>query len=153
MIVKITKKDDATTISWEYKDSLSKMHTDAHANMEKIATILVASLGAPPPKIPERCNAGRQASDECGFWVCHWIEDEIRRSQGEGQMAMGRPNLGKMLDRLMTTISSIRKISPAWIASHEDQMQKEAERSSRKISDRKDGRNYSQREKLHRTDW
>ena len=43
-------------------------------------------------------------------------------------MAMGRPSLLKMNERLMTTISSVKKISPAWIASHEDHLLKEAEK-------------------------
>ena len=34
--------------------------------------------------VPERYNSRLQSGVSCGFWVLHYIEEELRRFRGEG---------------------------------------------------------------------
>ena len=57
---------------------------------------------------PERCNLQRQGHMECAFFVCHWMETEARRCEGQGPWSKGardvkviRAQLVKLLDALL----------------------------------------------------
>ena len=52
--------------------------------------------------VPDRRNKFRQAvgSLTCGFWVCHYAEEELRAMLGAGWASLGWPDLSKQQQRL-----------------------------------------------------
>ena len=75
-----------------YKDSLSGFHKGCAENASKLTTLLSASLMTDLQFPKDRCNLKMQpkGSLECGFFVCHWVEQEMSWAKAplrlDGQM-------------------------------------------------------------------
>ena len=67
-----------------------------------------------------------KGSLECGFFVCHWIEQSIRQELDEGPFAIGLPNVGRVYERLNSCSSNINR-NKGWAAAHEAKAAKATE--------------------------
>ena len=73
-----------------YYDSLKNQHPGNRAAAVKVWEEVKEE--AMPEVVPEeRAGAAIQGPAECGFFVCHWMEEEVRKALGEGGAAAGWP--------------------------------------------------------------
>ena len=60
----------------------------------------------------ERCNASTQGAEQCGFFVCWWMEEEMRQQLGEGWCSRGRIralDLRRQLERMLINLKPAAK--------------------------------------------
>ena len=69
----------------EYRDSLSPMHKSCLANANK----MLSALGI--HYVDSVVNNALQLSDDCGWFVCHWIEEQLRVYSGQPKHSQGWP--------------------------------------------------------------
>ena len=75
-----------------YYDSLIRLHEDCLSNAHHVLDILGIKAG-----ITHQYNQSRQVEVECGFFTCHYSEDEMRGFRnGQGQIKW--PNQGRITD-------------------------------------------------------
>ena len=78
----------------QYIDSLPKVHTGCLAHAEAFLEMLeVPAVEATLLRI----NKGRQTGVECGYFVCHYMEDVFRVAAGQGRGRQGWPNPLRLL--------------------------------------------------------
>ena len=116
----IVEKGEEGKWTTKYKDSLSGFHKGCHDNAQSLATLLSCALMRELKFPKDRCNQKMQpkGSLECGFFVCHWVEQSIREELGEGPFATGLPNVGRVFERLANCTASIIR-NKGWAAIHE----------------------------------
>ena len=116
----IVRKSDEGTWTVLYKDSLSGFHKGCAENAQRLTTLLSSALMTDLTFPKERCNLKMQpkGSLECGFFVCHWVEESCREELKEGPFAIGLPNVGRVFERLQSCSNNIIK-NKGWAAIHE----------------------------------
>ena len=117
-LLKLSKGEDGTW-SVEYRDSLSGFHKGCAENAQKLTTLLACALMKDLKFPDERCNQKMQpkGSLQCGFFVCHWLEQEIREELGEGPFSIGPPNVNRVHDRLASMSAGIIR-NKGWAEAH-----------------------------------
>ena len=117
----------------KYKDSLTNPHKECWENAEKLVTLISCALMQELKFPAERCNTKKQpkGSLECGFFVCHWIEQSIREELKEGPFPTGLPNVGRVHDRLANMQHLILK-NKGWSAMHKEKAAKVKESLEKK---------------------
>jgi len=73
-----------------YRDSLRPLHKGCMSNANK----LLSALGL--EGVETVANGAVQKSDDCGWFVCHWIEEELRVLSGQPKQSQGWPNKGRL---------------------------------------------------------
>ena len=68
-----------------YRDSLSPLHKSCMANANK----LLEALGL--QYVDKVVNNAFQLSDDCGWFLCHWIEEQLRVYVGQPKHSQGWP--------------------------------------------------------------
>ena len=92
----------------EYRDSLRPLHQSCLANANK----MLEALGI--PYVENVVNNAVQSSDECGWFVCHWIEEQLRVYSGQPKHSQGWPTkqrlttLQQWLKKVIDTLESER---------------------------------------------
>ena len=132
----ILLKGDEGAWTVQYKDSLSGLHKECQGNAQKLVTLMSCALMT-DLEFPEgRCNQKMQpkGSLECGFFVCHWVEQSIREELGEGAFAIGLPNVGRVFERLASCSASIIR-NKGWAALHEAKAAKAKEALDKKAAE------------------
>ena len=116
-LLKVAKVDEKWQVN--YKDSLSTLHKGCKENAEKLTTLLACALMVDLEFPKDRCNQKMQpkGSLECGFFVCHWLEESIREELSEGPFAIGAPNVSRVHDRLASCQGLIIK-NKCWSEIH-----------------------------------
>ena len=84
----------------EYRDSLRPLHQSCLANANK----MLEALGI--PYVENVVNNAVQSSDECGWFVCHWIEEQLRVYSGQPKHSQGWPTK----QRLTTLQQWLKKV-------------------------------------------
>ena len=84
----------------EYRDSLRPLHQSCLANANK----MLEALGI--PYVENVVNNAVQSSDECGWFVCHWIEEQLRVYSGQAKHSQGWPTK----QRLTTLQQWLKKV-------------------------------------------
>ena len=95
-------KDGTKTWRAKYRDSLSSgPDQDCRDAAEKILTLLATALNQDVAFPPEIYNKAFQpkASNTCGFYVIHWMDQDARSHLGEGISSAGYPEVPKWRDR------------------------------------------------------
>ena len=112
-------RNDASDIDVFTRD-LSGFHKACQENAQRLVTLLSCALMSDVKFPADRCNRKMQpkGSLECGFFVCHWLEQSIREELGEGPFAIGLPNITRVYERLHNCSSSIVR-HKGWAALHE----------------------------------
>ena len=135
LIVEKSSEGEWTVV---YKDSLSQMHPTCRENAEKLSTLLACALMVNLKFPADRANKKFQpkGSLECGFYVCHWLEQRVREELGEGLFPIGLPNVGRVFERLDNCSKSIIR-NQGWAALHEAKAAKAKESLEKKEADEK----------------
>ena len=117
LLIACKGEDEKWTL--KYKDSLSGFHKGCAENAQRLTTLLSCALMADLKFPEERCNLKFQSkgSLECGFFVCHWLEQAIREELGEGPFAIGLPNVARVYERLNNLANGIIR-NKGWAALH-----------------------------------
>ena len=84
----------------EYRDSLSPMHKSCLANASK----MLSALGI--QYVDSVVNNALQLRNDCGWFVCHWIEEQLRVYSGQPKHSQGWPTK----ERLSTLQHWLKKI-------------------------------------------
>ena len=121
----------------QYKDSLSGLHKGCQGNAQRLATLLSCAVSSDVKFPADRCNRKMQpkGSLECGFFVCHWLEQSIREELGEGPFAIGLPKITRVYERLHNCSSSIVR-NKGWAALHEQKAAKAQEALEKKKAEK-----------------
>ena len=120
-LLSITKTDEKPLI--EYFDSLTYEDKDCRTRAMRILTLLgLETTGL------SRVNMSRQTGVECGFFVCHYLEDKMRCFAGQGPATQGWP--GSRMKKLREKLSGWTKILGddwrKWCEQKNDAAEKEA---------------------------
>ena len=123
--LKVVKGEEGK-LTAEYKDSLSGVVKANKENAERLTTLLSAALMQDIKFPEERSNVKFQpkGSLECGFFVCHWVEQSIREELGEGPFPIGLPNVRRVYERLESFQNNIIKKNKGWAALHKEKAAK-----------------------------
>jgi len=79
---------EGSTVS--YRDSLSPPHKRCMANANKF----LSALGL--PAVESVVNAAIQTSDDCGWFICHWIEEHLRSCDNQPKQSQGWPTKARL---------------------------------------------------------
>jgi hypothetical protein len=112
--------------SVRYYDSLKRDHVACRLNA---ARMLQIAAGAQALSVPTRHNSATQGLDlDCGLYVCHWTEDEVRHEMGEGFGTQGYPDtmrLSAIKTKLYNTTNALENQRLKWAAEVGDKEEKE----------------------------
>ena len=114
----------------EYYDS----RKDLHPMSLEGAHIFLSILGLNDHKIEERTNAALQTGQDCGWFVCHWIEELMRRQAGHLKQSQGWPykaRLTKLQAHLKRMIESLEGERQKWALEVEEGIKHDAELESK----------------------
>jgi hypothetical protein len=105
----ILSKSDEGKWTAQYKDSVSRFHKGCQENAQRLTTLLSCVVMTDVKFPEERPNRKMQpkGSLECGFFVCHWVEQSIREEFGKGPFAISLPNVNRVYERLANCSKSI----------------------------------------------
>ncbi len=106
----------------EYYDTLEPLHPRAFAG----AHLILSLLGLPKEGLKSKANASKQASDDCGWYLCHYIEEALRRLAGHMRNSQGWPETNRLLSMqawLTKIIGSLELERVKWA----DEVKKEKE--------------------------
>ena len=78
----------------QYTDSLPQVHTGCLAHAKAFLEMLEVPV---VEATLLRINKGRQTGVECGYFVCHYMEDVLRIAAGQGRGRQGWPNPIRLL--------------------------------------------------------
>lgn len=92
-LLAIEKKCEGEEVAVRYYETLHKPHASCRRNAEAILEI----LGIDASNL-KRTNMARQSGVECGFMVCHYLEENLRHFVGEGWATQGWPEGKRMRD-------------------------------------------------------
>ena len=67
-----------------------------HAANLRNAHIFLDILGLKDVRIEEAVNKAKQEAVECGWFVCHYMEELLRCSAGQPKQSQGWPNLHRL---------------------------------------------------------
>ena len=95
--------------------------------------------------VPQRRNMTRQAGEECLFWMCFHIEDEVRHFLCQGRATQGwpsservtksaRPNAGQTTSvrrHLLLASDHLSKVHAQWKVAYDQQLLQHQEADSR----------------------
>ena len=118
-----------TDFEVEYYDSREALHP---VSLECAQTFL--SILGLDHKIEERTNAALQAGQDCGWFVCHWVEELLRRHAGHLKQCRGWPshnritNLQKTLRKFIETLENERI---KWSKEFEESLKHDEEHQSK----------------------
>ena len=102
------KKQSSTKTELWYYDTLPS----GHGGCKRNAALLLKALEV-KESLPVRCNVCKQLDVECGYFVCHYMEEHLRHHRGEGWATNGWPNnrvkdLRQHVKSWMTTLEACR---------------------------------------------
>ena len=98
------------TDQWQvrYRDSLKPQSACCKNAAEKLLKFVAAVVQMPVVEVPAPCNKAFQIdSINCGCFVAHWMEVDVRSCLGQGLGAAGYPSVTKWLSRLELLIAQI----------------------------------------------
>ena len=110
----LLEKDSAGSIQAKYFESLSYLHGKCLSNAKQFLQLLGLDVGL----IENKHNAATQQSQECGWCVCHWIEEYLRRAAGHPKQSQGWPTalrLRKLVDYLKGKIQTLEGDRLEWL--------------------------------------
>ena len=114
----------------EYYDSKADLHPMSLAG----ARVFLSILGLEDHQIEGRTNAALQKDQDCGWFVCHWIEESMRRQAGHRKQSQGWPypaRLSKMQGHLRKMIETLEGERQKWAEEVEEAKIKDAELESK----------------------
>jgi len=102
------RKQSSTKAEVWYYDTLPS----GHGGCKRNAALLLKALEV-KETLPARCNVCRQLDVECGYLVCHYMEEHLRHHRGEGWATNVWPNnrvkdLKQNVKAWMTTLEGSR---------------------------------------------
>ena len=111
-------------IQVSYYDSLELMHKGCQANAKMLLKLLKLDGTL------TRVNASRQTDVECGFFVCHYIEDHLRAYKGEGHATQKWPNsrMSVLKNNVKTWCKTLERVRLTWCKNELADEMKEAAR-------------------------
>ena len=119
-----------TDVEVEYYDSREALHP---TSLEGAHTFL-SILGLTDHTIKERTNTALQTGQDCGWFVCHWVEELLRRQAGHIKQSQGWP-YPKRMDALQKTlrkmIESLEHERMKWSKEYEESMKHDEEHQSK----------------------
>jgi hypothetical protein len=89
-LLSLSTKDGLTHI--EYYESLQGLHAGNLRN----AHIFLDILGFSNHRIEEAVNKAKQEEVECGWFVCHYMEEFLRCSAGQPKQSQGWPTVSRL---------------------------------------------------------
>ena len=92
----------AGNLSFKYFDSLHPPHLRCLSNANRILRL----LGGQDQQIEQVDNRAIQEGQDCGWYVCHWIEEYLRRAAQHPKHSQGWP-FSHRLSKLTTWLSRI----------------------------------------------
>jgi hypothetical protein len=110
-LLSLCTKDGLTHI--EYYESLHGLHA---ANLRN-AHIFLDILGLNNHRIEEAVNKAKQEAVECGWFVCHYMEELLRCSAGQPKQSQGWPNsnrLSKLTAYVKRMVESLEAEREKW---------------------------------------
>ena len=115
-------------------DAMPGVETDLHPVSLAGAHVFLSILGFKDHKIEERTNVALQAGADCGWLVCHWIEELMRRQAGHLKQSQGWPNktrLSNMHAHLIKMIETLEGERLKWAEEVEEAIKKNEESESK----------------------
>ena len=88
-------------------------------------------------ELPQRVNKDRQVAAECGFHVCHRIEERIRFHCGQGAGSVGWPDQARIraLRKELNNLTKVMKATRAkWRVEIEREEEQEVEQSGKDLA-------------------
>ena len=89
------------------QDPSQECATLAVGILDALQTVGVSHHLSPERLAQERHNSRRQEGVSCGFWVLHYIEEELRRFRGEGVFSF-HPDLENRCTLLNGFVEKVR---------------------------------------------
>ena len=115
-------------------DAMPGVETDLHPVSLAGAHVFLSILGFKDHKIEERTNVALQTGQDCGWLVCHWIEELMRRQAGHLKQSQGWPyktRLTKMQAYLNRMIETLEGERLKWAEEVEEAIKKNEESESK----------------------
>lgn len=88
----VLKKTEGAAVEVSYYDTLHVVHGECLRNAKALCELLDVSAEV------IRINTARQTEVDCGFFVCHYLEEHIRSFDGQGMATQGWPDLKRVRD-------------------------------------------------------
>ncbi len=110
----------------EYFDSLQPRHLPCSHG----AITLLRLVGLGDLELRGRTNESIQSSDDCGWFVCHYLEEYLRREAGDPKQSQGWPSpqrLSKLQGWLRRLIISLELEREKWCQDLKAEAEKEEE--------------------------
>lgn len=105
----VLRKREGGAVEVSYYDSLHVLHGDCLRNAKALCELLAVSAEV------LRINTARQTGVDCGFFVCHYLEENIRCFDGQGMATQGWPDLKRVREireviaKSATTLEGVRE--------------------------------------------
>ena len=115
-------------------DAMPGVETDLHPVSLAGAHVFLSILGFKDHKIEERTNVALQTGQDCGWLVCHWIEELMRRQAGHLKQSQGWPyktRLTRMQAYLNRMIETLEGERLKWAEEVEEAIKKNEESESK----------------------
>ena len=110
----VKKTGDSTSV--EYFDTLNALHPKALRNAEAFVELLGVTVDGALSGC--RRNAARQLELECGWMVCHYIEEALRVAAGHPKQSQGWPTalrVRKLCSWLKTIVTTLESERVRWL--------------------------------------
>ena len=113
-------------VTVDYFESLKQMHGQCLSN----AKVFLQLLDLEPALIKGRRNVAIQSGVDCGWFVCHWIEEHLRRAAGHPKQSQGWPTearLRRLVEYLKKMINTLEADRGEWFKEVTQAKKQEAE--------------------------
>ena len=113
LLVLRKKGEKGDEVKVNYYDPLQKLHQHCKSNAEVLLEILDIDH-----EIQHQANVSRQKETECGWFVSHWLEEEMRAYSGQGRGTQGWPGsarLKKVSEHLIKCATSLEAFRQSWV--------------------------------------
>ena len=113
-LLSVEKVDHELGVKVEYYDSMKRTHAACLSN----ARTFLQRLDLDVKLVETTRNTATQKEVECGWMVCHYLEELSRRAVGQPKQSQGWPTaqrLSKIVDYLKSMITTLEKDRMAWV--------------------------------------